>query len=60
MKNYETRKANALIYGVLTGVSLSIVMCVLFGIMDVQCWDSPLGRHWNAASQVCQAKDPNS
>ncbi len=39
------------------GVLLATILLLLFGILDVQCRNSPLGTYWNAAQQVCQAAE---
>jgi len=50
----EAFKLGLLIAG-LTGLLLAILMCILFGVLDVQCNDK--APYWNAKTQKCQPKE---
>lgn len=47
----------AIIYGALTGFAAAIALCILFGVLDVQCRNDPAGRFWNAQEQRCQQSE---
>ena len=57
MSAFEQRCRMAVIVGSVVGIVLAIIMCVAFGVLDIQCSDSPQGQYWNAAEQHCQASE---
>lgn len=36
------------------GAAVGLALCVLFGVLDVQCMDDPAGGNWNAEAQRCE------
>jgi hypothetical protein len=48
-----TREGKAVVGGGIVGLFLGLVMCIAFGVMDVQCYGT--GKpNWNAERQVCE------
>jgi hypothetical protein len=48
-----TREGKAVVCGGIVGILISLIMCVAFGILDVQCRGT--GKpNWNAEMQVCE------
>ncbi len=37
------------------GLLIAAALCLAFGVLDVQCWDSATGPYWDATSQSCDA-----
>lgn len=35
-------------------ILLALALCVLFGVLDVQCIGNASGNSWNAIDQVCE------
>ncbi len=47
------REAKAIIWSSMIGAALGLTLCVLFGVLDVQCYGTPK-QNWNAALQACE------
>ena len=48
-----TREGKAIIASAGIGAFIGLTICVLFGVMDVQCYGT--GRpNWNAQAQACE------
>lgn len=48
-----TREGKAVIASAVAGLFVGLTICVLFGVLDVQC--SGTGRpNWNAQTQTCE------
>lgn len=43
--------------GLISGVIVALICCILFGILDVQCFNSDKGPHWNARTASCQFQE---
>lgn len=57
MKVSHISGGEALAYGAATGAILGLLMCIAFGVLDVQCakggnWIAP--GSWNAQMQQCE------
>lgn len=48
-----TRETKALVWSSAIGLALGLTLCVLFGVLDVQCYGSAK-QNWNAALQTCE------
>jgi hypothetical protein len=51
------RYQTAVVGGSVTGAIIALIMCIAFGIFDVQCRGEPAGPYWNAERQACQAHE---
>lgn len=48
-----SREAKVAIHASVCGLVIGLMLCIAFGVLDVQCWGS--GKpNWNAASQACE------
>ena len=48
-----TREAKSIVWASAIGLALGLMICILFGVMDVQCYGTGT-PNWNAALQVCE------
>lgn len=47
-----SREGKALVWSLMTGLALGVTICVLFGVVDIQCYG--VGRqNWNPTIQAC-------
>ncbi|UNK39364.1 hypothetical protein MNR02_06565 [Shinella sp. H4-D48] len=46
-------ESKAIVWSFTIGAALGLTICILFGVMDVQCYGTGT-PNWNAALQVCE------
>lgn len=54
---YSDKNQRRILLAMIVGTVISLIACILFGILDVQCLNSTTGKFWNAHTQRCQLNE---
>lgn len=53
MRTIKQQYMHSFKWGCITGAIIGVIFTIAFGVLDVQCWNDPSGRNWDAEHQQC-------